>query len=157
MEKKSSKFEILNEEVSKMVAKTAASSLNNKLKSFRIYIGIAISSAIITFLVAIGNDIPKEGAFIIKVIILLFSGTSTILAAWDGFYNHKQLWINYGETKNQLSSLELKLKMLDDDERKDDKKLDRIFEEYQEILSNGHNKWTKMRLDVKESNNNKSA
>ncbi len=156
MEKTSSKFEILHEEVSEMVKKTTKSSINNKLKSFRIYIGIAISSAIITFLVAIGNDIPEEGNFIIKVIILLFSGTSTILAAWDGFYNHKQLWINYGETRNQLSSLELKLKLLDDEEKKDDKKLDRIFEEYQEILSNGHNKWTKMRLDVKESKNTKS-
>lgn len=157
MEKKSSKFEILKEEVSKMVEKTAKASLNNKLKSFRIYIGIAISSAIITFLVAIGNDIPKEGALTIKIIILLFSGLSTILAAWDGFYNHKQLWINYGETRNQLSALELKLKLLDEEEKTDDKKIDKIFEEYQEILSNGNNKWTKMRLEVKESNNHKGA
>ena len=157
MEKKLSKFEILEKEISDMVKKTGDSSLNNKLKSFRIYIGIAISSAIITFLVAIGNDIPKEGALIIKIIILLFSGTSTILAAWDGFYNHKQLWINYGETRNQLSSLELKLKMLDEKEKLDDKKLDKIFEEYQEILSNGNHKWKQMRLEDKESNNHKNA
>lgn len=151
MEEKLSKFEILQKEISDKATQTGASSLNNKLKSFRIYIGIAISSAIITFLVAIGNDIPKEGAFAIKVIILIFSGTSTILAAWDGFYNHKQLWINYGDTKNQLKALELKIKLMDEQERVNDKKLDEIFKEYQEILSDGNHKWKAMRLEDKDS------
>ena len=146
-----SKFEILQEEISKMAEKTGSRSINNKLKSFRIYLGIAVSSALITFLVAIGSDVPENMQLPLKIITLLFSGLSTVLAAWDGFYNHKQLWINYGDTRGQLHSLLLKMKLINENDRDKTKVLDELYYDYQDILHKGNMKWKEIRIEEKEN------
>ncbi|MCJ8290457.1 MAG: DUF4231 domain-containing protein [Crocinitomicaceae bacterium] len=147
MKETKSKYEILVEEISIMADKTSTWSRDNKKKSFNIYIWIAISSAGITLLVAIANDIPENLSLIVKVITLILSGITTVLAAWDGFYNHKQLWINYGETRNYLRSLQLKLKLLKPSEREDDSLLRVIYEEYQDVLQNGNTNWKALRME----------
>ncbi|MCF2873477.1 MULTISPECIES: SLATT domain-containing protein [unclassified Tenacibaculum] len=142
-----SKFEILQEEISKMIEKTSNSSTQNKKKSFRIYIGISISSALVTFLVAIGGDIPKEWSSTLKVITLFFSAFSTVLAAWDGFYNHKQLWVYYGDSKNNLKALLLKLRLLSEDDKNNPEMINEIHKEYQAIMNKGNYKWKELRLE----------
>lgn len=154
MEETKSKYEILVEEISTMADKTSTWSRENKKKSFNIYIGIALASAAITILVAVANDIPDNLSFTVKIITLILSGTTTVLAAWDGFYNHKQLWINYGETRNHLRSLQLKLKLLKQSEREDDSILRAIYEEYQDVLQNGNSNWKALRME--ESNTNQA-
>lgn len=141
------KFEILQEEISKMIEKTTNSSIQNKKKSFRIYIGISISSALVTFLVAIGGDIPKEWSSTLKVVTLFFSALSTVLAAWDGFYNHKQLWVYYGDSKNNLKALLLKLRLLSDDDKNNQDVINEIHKEYQAIMNKGNYKWKELRLE----------
>ncbi|WP_299161345.1 SLATT domain-containing protein [uncultured Tenacibaculum sp.] len=141
------KFEILQEEISKMIEKTTNSSIQNKKKSFRIYIGISISSALVTFLVAIGGDIPKEWSSTLKVVTLFFSALSTVLAAWDGFYNHKQLWVYYGDSKNNLKALLLKLRLLSDDDKNNQNMINEIHKEYQAIMNKGNYKWKELRLE----------
>ena len=138
----------------KIVAdKTRDWSRENKKKSFNIYISIATLSAAITFLVAISDNIPflkqysEEIKFLIKVVILILSGTSTVLAAWEGFYNHKQLWLNYGETRNALRALEFSVSLLNNDEKKDDEFVNKLIEEYQDILNHGNKNWTKLRAE----------
>ncbi|TYP99222.1 uncharacterized protein DUF4231 [Tenacibaculum adriaticum] len=147
MQETVSKYEILEKEVSEMALRTSLWSKENKRKSFRIYISISISSVLITFLVAIGNDIPEHLRFIVKIITLFFSGLTTVLAAWDGFYNHKQLWINYGETRDHLKSIQLKLKLLNTSERNDDQILNRIYKEFQDLLHNSNSKWRELRVE----------
>lgn len=153
MEEIKSKYEILVEEISTMADKTSTWSRENKKKSFNIYIGIAIASSAITILVAIANDIPENLSFIAKIATLILSGTTTVLAAWDGFYNHKQLWINYGETRNHLRSLQLKLKLLKQTEREDDSILRAIYEEYQDVLQNGNSNWKALRIEESNKTN----
>ena len=154
MEEDKSKYEILVEEISTMANKTSTWSRENKKKSFNIYIGIALASATITILVAIANDIPENLRLTVKIITLILSGITTVLAAWDGFYNHKQLWINYGETRNHLRSLQLKLKLLKQSERENDSTLRAIYEEYQDVLQNGNSNWKALRME--ESNTKQS-
>jgi hypothetical protein len=146
-----SKYEILVEEISTMADKTSNWSRDNKKKSFNIYIGIAVASATITILVAIANDMPESWSLVVKILTLILSATTTVLAAWDGFYNHKQLWINYGETRNHLRSLQLKLNLLKQSERENDDYLREVYEEYQNILQNGNSNWKALRME--ESNN----
>lgn len=153
MKETKSKYEILVEEITTMADKTSAWSRENKKKSFNIYIGIAIASAAITILVAIANDVPDSKSLLFKVITLILSGLTTVLAAWDGFYNHKQLWINYGETRNHLRSLKLKLDLLKETEREDDKILRIIYEEYQEVLQNGNSNWKALRMEESKNKN----
>jgi hypothetical protein len=151
MEKATFKFDILQKEIETMASKTSKWSRENKKKSFAIYLLIAILTASVTLLVAVGDSIPvqpdcqDELKFWIKLLILILSGLSTVLAAWDGFYNHKQLWINYGETRNKLRALLLQMKLFTEEEKLDMKKVDIIYNEYQSIINSGNDKWIKLR------------
>lgn len=144
------KYDVLFEEISAIADRASYRSQENKLKSFRIYLGIAIASALITILVAVSNDVPKDYQLHAKVVTLFLSGVTTVLAAWDGFYNHKQLWINYGESRNQLRAIQLKMRMMDEQERHDDKLLDKIFEEFQQVMHNGNSNWKTLRMEKAE-------
>ncbi|MBD0402978.1 DUF4231 domain-containing protein [Flammeovirga sp. EKP202] len=141
------KYDVLFDEISAIADRASYRSQENKLKSFRIYLGIAIASALITILVAVSNDVPLKYQLHTKILTLLLSGVTTVLAAWDGFYNHKQLWINYGESRNQLRAIQLKMKMMDEQERNNDKALDTIFNEFQEVMHNGNSNWKSLRME----------
>lgn len=140
------RFEILQEEIEKMIYLTSCRSKQNKRKSFRIYISIAISSALITFLVAVGDDFPNYKT-LIKILTLFFSAMSTIFAAWDGFYNHKDLWVIYGETRDRLKELHLKTKLASDKEKNDSEYIIHVHKEFQSIVNKGNFKWKELRLE----------
>jgi len=151
MTNSTSKYDLLKSEIELMANKTSVWSRQNKKKSFRIYLGIAILSAIVTLFVAIGDSIPfwvefeEKKQFFVKLLILIFSGLSTVLAAWDGFFNHKQLWINYGETRNRLRALELKLNLMTESEKENKELMEFIMTEYQDIMNSANLKWIKLR------------
>lgn len=159
MEKPIHRFEILQQEIETMASKTSSWSRENKKKSFRIYLSIAILTASVTLLVAVGDNIPVEQGnedtlkFWVKLLVLILSGLSTVLAAWDGFFNHKQLWINYGETRNRLRALLLQMKLFTEEDKIN--KVDYIFEEYQSIINASNEKWIKMReLEIETKSKN---
>ena len=141
-----SRFEILQVEIEKMIQFASCRAKQNKKKSFRIYISIAISSALITFLVAVGDDF-KEYRTIIKILTLFFSAASTIFAAWDGFYNHKELWVIYGETRGRLKELELKTKLATEEDKNNADFIDQIHKEFQSVVNHGSFKWKELRLE----------
>ncbi|WP_044203822.1 DUF4231 domain-containing protein [Flammeovirga sp. OC4] len=150
-----SKYDVLFEEISSIADRASSRSQENKLKSFRIYLGIAIASALITILVAVSNDVPLAYQLHAKIVTLLLSGVTTVLAAWDGFFNHKQLWINYGESRNQLRAIQLKMKMMDEKQRSDEEVLEQIFNEFQEVMHNGNSNWKTLRMEKVEVTNSK--
>ncbi|MBB3699302.1 DUF4231 domain-containing protein [Flammeovirga yaeyamensis] len=142
-----SKYELLKKEIYDMSEKTANWSEGHKSKSFWIYMGIAFSSSCITFLVAIGDDLGEDLHFAVKCLTLIFSACSALLAAWDGFFNHKELWVNYSETRNHLRTLLFELKMLKEEDRDDDKVLNRFYSQYKDIVHESNSKWKELRTD----------
>ncbi|OHX64218.1 DUF4231 domain-containing protein [Flammeovirga pacifica] len=143
----SSKYELLKQEIFEMSEKTAVWSDGHKQKSFWIYMGIAFSSSCITFLVAIGDDIAESYHLFAKCTTLIFSALSALLAAWDGFFNHKELWVNYSETRNHLRTLLFELKMLNEEDRENDKILNKFYQQYKEVVHESNSKWKELRTD----------
>ncbi|MBB6459693.1 DUF4231 domain-containing protein [Flammeovirga kamogawensis] len=147
------KINILHEEIKIQIDKTVKRSKENKLKGFGIYIAISILSALITFLVAIKESIPSTPEnidlinFSIKSFILLAGASITILSAWEGFYNHKQLWLNYGETASQLKNLEFKIRLLSDEEINNNDTVISLRLELEAILDNARSKWKDLRIE----------
>lgn len=145
-------FNRLRSVIDEMANKTSTWSRENKKKAFSLSLCIAILSAFVTVLVGIQSDFPffieeKDTVdFIFKLIILTFSGTSTVIAVWDNFYNHKQLWINYGDTRNLLRALLLEMDMSSEDERKDIKVVKEFMNKYNHIMSEGNASWKELRL-----------
>ena len=151
-------FEKLRKVIDEMANKTSSWSRENKKKAFNLSLLIAIFSALVTILVGVQSDFPflvddKESVdFFFKVTILTFSGASTVLAAWDNFYNHKQLWINYGDTRNMLRALLLEMDMCTDEEKKDLKVVKTYMSKYNHIMAEGNSKWKELRLTEEETN-----
>ena len=144
------KFDELYTEVTKMADKMSRWSNDNKRKGFSIYIAISVLSSLITILVAMGNDINERYGVFIKSVILTFSGVATVLAAWDGFFNHKQLWVNYGETSALLRALQLKLRLLTDEEKKDNDLFRSLYVEFQNVLNNNNQRWIQLRAEERD-------
>ncbi|AZQ62753.1 DUF4231 domain-containing protein [Flammeovirga pectinis] len=147
------KITILHEEIKNQINKTVKRSKENKLKGFGIYIAISILSALITFLVAIKESIPSTPEnidlinFSIKSFILLAGVNITILSAWEGFYNHKQLWLNYSETASQLKNLDFKIRLLSDEEKNNNEVIINLRLELEAILNNARSKWKDLRVE----------
>lgn len=147
-----SKFSFLQNEIKRKATETNEKSQNNKAKSFWIYISIAAFSSLITFLVAIGNDVPESYRLGMKIATLIFSGLSTGFAAWDGFYNHKELWVNYGDSRDKLNMLLLRMNLVSDEDKLNPETVEKFYNEYQDILNNGNSKWKKIRVEEKQKN-----
>lgn len=155
------KFDELGNIISDMADKTSSWSRENKKKAFWISISITISSALITLLVGIQDSVPHSPEnkslvdFWFKLFVLLFGGISTVLAAWDSFYNHKQLWLNYSETRNHLRALSLEISLIPKEQRSDEELLYKYMERYNLILAESNEKWKKLRFEgeTKAANN----
>lgn len=147
------KFNTLQSVIDEMAVSTSAWSRQNKKKAFRISLAIACLTALVTILVGLQGDFPyfrdnKEIVdFYFKLSVLTMSGLSTVLAVWDNFYNHKQLWINYGETRNHLRALSLEMSLVPEQRREDAKVLEQYLTKYNQILAESNNNWKKLRLE----------
>ena len=146
-----SKFDLLKKTVDDMADSTSGWSRENKKKAFRFAVGIASASALITVLVGIEDSFPylEEHETVIKfwfkVTILFLSGLNTVLAVWDGFFNHKQLWIGYGDTRNQMRALSLEMDFEPADTREESVR--KYLERYNSILSHANAEWKELRSD----------
>lgn len=78
---------------------------------------------------------------------LFFSAMSSILAAWDGFYNHKELWVIYGEIRHYLKELHLKTRLISESEKNNPEYIRKLHNEFQSIVSKGNFKWKELRMD----------
>jgi hypothetical protein len=147
------KFNTLQNVIDEMAVSTSTWSRDNKKKAFRISLAIACLTALVTILVGLQGDFPyfKENQelvhFYFKLSILMMSGLSTVLAVWDNFYNHKQLWINYGETRNHLRALSLEMSLVPEEKRQEVQVLEKYLTKYNQILTESNNNWKKLRLE----------
>jgi hypothetical protein len=78
---------------------------DDKRKSTFVAVYLGLVSAITTVSIGIVAFLPE--AYKIFGIISLFSSASvTVVAAWDGLFHHKKLWIHYAMTYNEFRDLE---------------------------------------------------
>ena len=67
---------------------------------------MGIISAITTVCIGIVSFLPDGYSNIFGIISLLTSASLTVVAAWDGIFHHKKLWINASKTLNELYELD---------------------------------------------------
>lgn len=83
---------------------------------------------------------------------LMMAGFVSILSAWDAFFNHKELWIRYKATSNNLKGLRALVEYRARSSKGlDEEGIDALFVEFQRILRESNSAWQRMRDEPKEA------
>ncbi|MCS7004037.1 MAG: DUF4231 domain-containing protein [Cytophagales bacterium] len=125
---------------------------NNKLKAFRLKISSTILSALIS--VCGGAGILQNGVYSswTNLLVLLMGGAVVVLNTWDSFYEHKELWVKYTLSVQQLYALRVATGYLATfPETVTLEQVNELFERYEEIIQEASKQWMQLRLTDKKS------
>jgi hypothetical protein len=122
----------------------------NKTRAFRLRMTIVVLGAITTFVLgAKTNAVLAPYDHALSLVALFLSATVPAVAAWDAFYDHKWLWVEYSAARNALSAL------LDDLEytrlspaQITRAKVDALYLRYRAIVDDTNNAWQDKRTKI---------
>ena len=137
---------ILLEDLDKQIEEVQSRVGRDKVKAMRIAIYVGVISAITTVCIGVVGFLPKEYEPFFGIVSLVASASTTVIAAWDGVFHHKKLWINAVHTLNELRMLELDLKHLQvAGAEAEQEQINALYERFKEILSANNDRWQKIR------------
>lgn len=101
------------------------------------------------------TGINPSSKIIIQNIAFIFSAVTTLLTAWDTFFNYRGLWIRYTVTLNELYELRDNIEYLRTSEKENIKieDLDKLYQQYQKILDETNTTWVEFRKEHKSTGN----
>jgi Protein of unknown function (DUF4231) len=109
----------------------------------------ALASASITVLLGLnisklgGSELLQEW---LKAVALVISATATLFAAWDAFFDHRELWIRYAAAASTLRGLRSELQYVTSSgSAPSEADLDRLFRQCQETLEKINTSWQQLR------------
>lgn len=75
------------------------------------------------------------------------SASLTIFSTWDTFFNHRELWVKYTGTSNELKELksDIAFMKVGGVEKIKENKVDELYLTYKEILKNTNTHWGKIK------------
>jgi hypothetical protein len=108
-------------------------------------LGTAILSAATTVLIGMGKIYP--GQTWMSAVALVTSAAITIFAAWDGFFRHKDLWVQKTDTWMSLQNLQSNLQFakLQAGGSLSAKQVDEFFKRFNTIVMAEHELWKRVR------------
>lgn len=101
-----------------------------------------------TVTVLLGISVPQK-SMTYNNLALILSALITVLATWDGFFNHKALWIRFTLATNALRALKQDLEYINakNGGRIDVLETDRISSQLRAILKQTHESWEELRRE----------
>lgn len=122
---------------------------SNKHKARNFHVSITVLGAISTIILGFNFSNLEYLAFFegqTKNIALILSALITVVSAYNTFFDHKGLWVNYTTTRNSLYNLDFEIDYyLEGNEYIEKEKIENFKERYNEILDQANHKWTKLR------------
>jgi hypothetical protein len=145
------KLQVLKKELDFHFSRLNKARNNNKYKSFTLKLLAVCFAGAITVLLGINVSEDLSASF--KNIALILSAVITVLNAYEGFYDHRSLWIQGTVTLSQLAALKNEVdyitagreqKVSEDDMRR----LDDFNKRLEQILQDELKAWLKMRQET---------
>jgi F0F1-type ATP synthase assembly protein I len=122
---------------------------NNKHKARNFQVSITVLGAISTIILGLNFDNLVYLTFFknqTKNIALIISALITIISAYNTFFDHKGLWVNYTTSRNSLYNLDFEIDYyLEGNEDIEKEKIEEFKERYNEILVEANHKWSELR------------
>lgn len=127
--------------------KWAQSSRNDdKKKSAFVAVYMGIVSAITTVCIGIVSFLPDGYSNAFGIISLLTSASLTVVAAWDGIFHHKKLWVNASKTLNALYELDTDIRHAEASASGvSQDQSNEFYERYKQIMRDTNERWYKLR------------
>lgn len=120
----------------------------NRRRAFWLKILATTFSAITTILLGLkGFEFLAESSLLFRNLPLVLSALVTLVGTWDGFFNHRALWVKYTLTVSNLRGILAELDYIssDSDSPPSQKAVDRLFDQCQNVLSETNTSWQSMR------------
>jgi hypothetical protein len=144
---KQEKVDFLKENIDKQIGSFSARRTANKRKAFWFKM-LATSFAAITTIM-LGLRVPEDAAAQMKNAALVSSALVTLFGAWDGFFNHRALWVRHTITETQLKGIRSDLAyLLCSDNHGTEKEVDALYSRYTSVLNETNASWQQLRKDV---------
>lgn len=140
-------IEVLSEELSRQIESVRLKVARDKRKATSVALYVGVVSAITTVCIGIVGFLPEEYGEIFGIFSLIASASTTVIAAWDGIFDHKKLWISEVGTLNELRSLEIDIKhvqAISSDEANQDQ-INHLYARFKEILNSKNDRWQRIR------------
>lgn len=152
------KADSIREQLTSQIAAFDRKRNNNKQKAFAIRIAVIGAGTLTT--VMLGLSIPGIEQ-LSKNIALCLSAIATLLSAWESYFNHRELWLQYTATYTSLRALlaDLEFQCLDLDEDYPEsvsavnEGLNKLFAQMQRALQETNNAWQTLRDEPKADKN----
>jgi hypothetical protein len=108
-------------------------------------VAMAMLSAITTFLIGAGQYFGGQAW--IPVLALATSASVTVVTAWDGYFRHREMWVQKTAVLAQLYELRSRLKFIiaKDASSLKPEVVDEFNERYQAILNGANEAWKTVR------------
>lgn len=118
--------------------------INDRRNATFIALYIGLVSAVTTASIGLSKFFPNYSE-IFDTASLLFSSSLTVVAAWDGLFRHKKLWLNSARTLNELYALETEIRHAEatTDMSMDD--AENFKAELQKIVNDNNERWFSIR------------
>lgn len=81
----------------------------------------------------------------LKAAALIISAGATLFAAWDAFFDHRELWIRYATATSTLRGLRSELQYITSAGSASEAAIDRLFGQFQETLEKVNTSWQQLR------------
>ncbi len=140
-------IEILNQDVSSQIENVRRKVARDKRKATNVAVYVGVVSAITTVSIGIVGFLPTDYEKVFGILSLVASASTTVIAAWDGIFHHKKLWINAVGTLNELHSLERDIKHVQaaGPESSNQDQINQLYSRFKEILNSTNERWQKIR------------
>lgn len=126
----------------------------NRTNAIRIKL-LSFSIASLTTILLGLNGLNTSSKVVFQNVAFTFSAITTLLTAWDTFFNYRGFWIRYTGTLNELYELKDNLEYLRTKEIENIKteELDQLYQQYQRILDETNTTWVELRKEHKSTGN----
>lgn len=142
------KIEFLRTHIDERINRFTSKRIDNKFKARNFYVSTTVLAAINT--IVLGLDFANVQWFDnqTKNIALIISALITIVGAYDSFFDHKGLWINFTAARSKMRRLKFELEFyLEGNNNIEKEDIEMFKEKYNEILNDVGKKWSNLRSE----------
>ena len=140
----------LRKDLDAQIKSFAEKRMTNKRRALSLKMLATTFSVLTTILLGLkGFEYLTESSLPFKNLTLVLSALVTLVSAFDGFFNHRALWVRYTLTVSNLRAIqdELDYATADASASPSQAKVDELFKKYQNVLSETNTSWQTLRDD----------
>lgn len=139
------KAKFLSDAIAHQVDSFSKKRKSNRAKAFWSNILSTSFSAFTTILLGL-QGIENSNLIIIKNTALIFSACVTVLATWEAFFSHRELWVRYTTTLTNLKAIQSDLAyLLTGNPNPPEEKIDELYLSFCSVLKETNTNWLSLR------------